>query len=121
MISLTTLLPGGYTSPERFVRTAYLKAHIPVPKKTEDSIMSCFHIIENVSIPRGAVISSRGSYDYTKYTAFINTNTCEYFFRTYDNMNIAKVGLFDNYEWKDEPFSLGKLAHPMVFQKWNKK
>ena len=28
----TIPLPGGFTSPERFVRTAYLKAHLPKPR-----------------------------------------------------------------------------------------
>ncbi|SKC69561.1 choloylglycine hydrolase family protein [Maledivibacter halophilus] len=111
----TTLLPGGYTSPERFVRTAYLKTHVPTPKNAIETIVSCFHIMESVSIPRGAVISSRNTYDYTKYTAFINTNTCEYFFKTYDNMQIVKASLFDNHKPLDQPFSLGKLAHPMFF------
>lgn len=91
----TTALPGGFTSPERFVRVAYLKAHLPKPKDSLEAVAACFHILENVSIPKGAVITSRNTYDYTKYTALINTNTCEYFFKTYDNLNIVKAGLYD--------------------------
>ncbi len=116
----TTLLPGGYTSPERFVRTAYLKTHLPTPKKADEAVVSCFHVMESVSIPRGAVVSARNTYDYTKYTAFINTNTCEYFFKTYDNMQIAKAGLFDKHEQSDQPLSLGKLARPMSFDELRK-
>lgn len=90
----TMPLPGGFTSPERFVRTAYLKTHLPEPKDSAEAITSCFHILGNVSIPKGAVITSRNTYDYTKYTAFINTNTCEYFYKTYDDINMKTASLW---------------------------
>lgn len=89
----TTLLPGGYTSPERFVRTAYLKTHVPIPQNRIESVLSCFHIMESVTIPKGAVITARNTYDYTKYTAFINTSTCEYFFKTYDDIQVRTAKL----------------------------
>ena len=92
----TTTLPGGFTSPERFIRVAYLKTHIPKPKDSQEAIPACFHIMESVSIPKGAVITSRNADDYTKYTAFINTSTCEYFYRTYDDINVKKIGLWHN-------------------------
>lgn len=114
----TTLLPGGYTSPERFVRTTYLKTHVPTPKNAMEAVVSCFHIMENVSIPRGAVISAQNTYDYTKYTAFMDTNTCEYYFRTYDNLQIFKAKLSENHKEIDKPISLGKLTRPMSFNKF---
>ncbi len=85
----TTTLPGGFTSPERFVRVSYLKSHIPTPKDSKEAIPACFHIMESVSIPKGAVLTGRETYDYTKYTAFMNTNTCEYFYKTYDDINLS--------------------------------
>ena len=90
----TTALPGGFTSPERFIRVAYLKSHIPKPKDSNEAVPACFHIMESVSIPKGAVITSQNSFDYTKYTAFINTSTCEYFFKSYDDLNVYKTGLY---------------------------
>lgn len=92
----TQVLPGGYTSPARFARTAYLKSFIPAPENRNDAIVSCFHILESVTIPRGAVMTSRDQYDYTKYTAFINTATCEYFFKTYDNLQVISASLFEH-------------------------
>lgn len=88
-------LPGGFTSPERFVRTAFLKTHAQVPKSRSEAIMTCFHIMNSVSIPKGIVVTDRGTYDYTKYTAFINTNTCEYYFKTYENDQIITASLGD--------------------------
>lgn len=90
----TIPLPGGFTSPERFVRTSYLKTHIPTPKDSTEAITACFHIMESVSIPKGAVITNRNTYDYTIYTAFINTNTCEYFYKTYDDLQIRTANLW---------------------------
>lgn len=105
----TRPLPGGYTSPERFVRTAYLKSYIPMPKNRREAIASCFHIMESVTVPKGAVITNRNSYDYTKYTAFINTNTCEYFFKTYDNVQVGSVSLFEDSAQVPRLLNLGDL------------
>ena len=90
----TIPLPGGFTSPERFVRTSYLKTHIPTPMDSLEAITACFHILESVSIPKGAVITKDKAYDYTKYTAFVNTNTCEYFYKTYDDLQIRTASLW---------------------------
>lgn len=113
----TMLLPGGYTSPERFVRASYQKTHIQVPRSRTEAVMACFHIMESVTISKGAVITSRNTFDYTKYTAFINTNTCEYFFRTYENSQITVAGLWNNYENSSQPICIGKLERPVVFNR----
>ena len=90
----TVPLPGGFTSPERFVRTAYLKSHLPEPKDSREAIAACFHIMESVSIPKGAVMTNRNTYDYTKYTAFMNIHTCEYFYKTYDDLYVTAADLW---------------------------
>ncbi|QAT49593.1 choloylglycine hydrolase family protein [Caproiciproducens sp. NJN-50] len=113
----TALLPGGYTSPERFVRTAYQKTHIQLPADDTETVVSCFHIMESVTVPKGAVMTDRGTFDYTKYIAFMNTKTCEYFFKTYDNSEIAVASLWDNYENGKQPICLGDLTRPAFFRK----
>lgn len=106
----STNLPGGFTSPERFVRTAFLKTHIEVPRKSSEAVMACFHIMNSVSIPKGIVITDRGTYDYTKYIAFINTNTCKYYFKTYDNDKIMTVSLCDYSKYNGmNPVFLGSI------------
>jgi choloylglycine hydrolase len=111
----TLLLPGGYTSPERFVRTAYLKTHITKPINNDDMVIESFHILESVSIPKGIVITQTGAKDYTKYIAFMNTNTCEYYFKTYENPQITTVGLRNTYGFAVKPNCLGKLERPILF------
>ncbi|GAA0720195.1 choloylglycine hydrolase family protein [Clostridium malenominatum] len=105
-------LPGGFTSPERFVRTAFLKTHVPVPENRSEALMTCFHIMNSVFIPKGIVLTDRGTDDYTKYVAFINTNTCEYFFKTYENNQIIKVSLWD-YIHTRKPIFLGSIVFPV--------
>lgn len=90
----TIPLPGGYTSPERFIRTAYLKSYLPDPKDDKEAVAAFFHILESVSIPKGAVVTNRNTYDYTKYTACININTCEYFYKTYDDIGVTTTSLW---------------------------
>ena len=114
----TMLLPGGYTSPERFVRTAFLKTHCKVPENRLEAIMTCFQILENVSIPKGIILTARDTYDYTKYIAFINTNTCQYYFKTYNNSQIATTGLRKSYINSKHPIFLGNLMRPVRFEKF---
>jgi len=102
-------LPGGFTSPERFVRTSFLKTHVPVPQNNSEAIMTCFHIMNSVFIPKGIVITDRGVDDYTKYIAFMNTNTCEYYFKTYENDQIMRVSLWDNDINCAQPIFLGRI------------
>ncbi len=110
----TIPLPGGYTSPERFVRTAYLKTHIPKPSTPEDALISFFHVMKSVSVPRGAVLTARGTDDFTQYTAFIDMNKCEYFFNTYENLQIKKVCFPISESVSGTLVDLGKLNRPMT-------
>jgi penicillin V acylase-like amidase (Ntn superfamily) len=109
-------LPCGYTSPERFVRCSFLKSHIQTPRNTYEGIMSCFHIMNSVTIPKGIILTNKGTYDYTLYTAFINTNTCEYFFKTYENKRIITVCLWDYLGYGSHPLYLGSLVRPPSFE-----
>ena len=113
----TSMLPGGYTSPARFVRTAYQKTHVPETRDKMEAVITCFHVMDSVTIPKGVVKTDRDTYDYTKYIAFINTNTCEYFFKTYDNSQIATVNLWENYKYSTQPIRLSKLIRPAAFDK----
>jgi len=104
-------LPGGFTSPERFVRTAFLKTHVQKPDNQSETMMTCFHLLNSVFVPRGIILTDRGTYDYTKYVAFVNTNTCEYYFKTYENNQIFTASL-SNYDTNStEPIYLGSIVY----------
>lgn len=105
----TTHLPGGFTSPERFVRTAFLKTDVQIPKSRSQSLMTCFHIINNIFIPKGIVVTDKRADDYTKYIAFMNTNTCEYYFKTYENTQILRASLWNYNIHSAQPIFLGNI------------
>lgn len=100
-------LPGDYTSPSRFVRVAFQKNYLELPETREETLVSCFHLLETVSIPKGVVITSRNTPDYTQYTVFMNLNTGDYFFTTYLDTGIKKANIND-YNI-NQVKSLGKL------------
>lgn len=113
----TSDLPGGYTSPARFVRTAYLKTHIPTPENAKAAVMSAFHVLKSVSIPKGAVVTARNTEDYTKYTACISLQTGDYFFQTYDNQQITKAAFPQLMGADTSLVDLGTINRPAVFQR----
>ncbi len=113
----TAPLPGGFTSPDRFVRTAYLKTHIPTPKDSAEGIVSCFRIMESVSIPKGAVTTVSNTYDYTKYTAFINTDKQQYFFRPYEDLQTYTTSLSLDTGASEQLTDLGSIQNPANFVK----
>lgn len=102
-------LPGDYSPPSRFVRTSFQKSHTPVPSSKREAVITAFHIMEGVSIPKGIVTTHRGTDDFTQYTAFMNVNTGEYFYKTYYNCQIMRAELRSDEFSGKEPVSLGKL------------
>ena len=108
-------LPGDWTSPSRFARAAYLKSHTHFPEGRKEAVAACFHVMESVSVPKGAVVTSRNTNDYTQYTAFADLSSVEYFFRTYDNSMIVCAGIPGQCRSSNRIISLGKLTRPIEF------
>lgn len=111
----TAGLPGDYSPPARFVRTAYHKSHAFIPSDTNGAVISCFHMMESVSIPKGSVITNRQTSDYTQYTAFMNLTSKEYYFKTYDNSQITTARLQSASFLGSNITSLGRLNKPVEF------
>ena len=53
----------------------------------------CFHILDSVAMPRGAVITQDGKYDLTTYSCCANADTGVYYFKTYGNSQINAVDM----------------------------
>lgn len=49
-------LPGDFTPPSRFVRTAYGKQNIQGIDNEEEGVLAIFHILSNSEVPKGGVI-----------------------------------------------------------------
>lgn len=108
-------LPGDYTSPSRFIRVVYQKHFTKIPKEIDDVINTCFNIMKTVTIPKGVVMTSRETYDYTQYVVFMNVKTGDYYFNTYNNNQILKVNINDMII--KEITSLGKLRNKLEIKK----
>lgn len=108
-------MPGDYTPPSRFVRTAFQKSHVLVPAAREGAVTACFHMMNSVTIPKGVVMTGRGTPDYTQYTAFMDLTALEYFFRTYDDSRIVSVKWPSDLEEGTSIVSLTKLNRPVSF------
>ncbi|MCR2018558.1 linear amide C-N hydrolase [Blautia pseudococcoides] len=78
-------------------------------------MLTCFHLIESVSIPKGVVMTDKGTADYTQYTAFIDLSKTQYYFRTYDNSQIITVKMPTSCDCTAKILSLGKLESPQIF------
>lgn len=108
-------LPGDYTPPARFVRTAFQKSHMIVPADEREAVTACFHLMEGVSIPKGVVITERNSPDYTQYTAFMNLSTGTYYFKTYNNSQIFTARMPGLQASSSNILSLGLINRPVHF------
>jgi choloylglycine hydrolase len=94
-------LPGDFTPPSRFLRALFGREAINPINNEEECINAAFHILASVDIPKGSVITDDGI-DFTQYTACMVCNTGTYYYKTYDNNQIARACLFnEDFEAKD--------------------
>ena len=87
-------LPGDASSPSRFVKAAFLKWNSAGEKEEGANVSQFFHILDNVSMVRGSVVTASGAYDITTYSCCASAETGIYYYKTYENSRISAVRLF---------------------------
>lgn len=93
-------LPGDFTPPSRFVRSAYFVSSTPKDLERHAAILQAFRILSQADIPTGSVIDPhQGNDDETLYTSVMDTKDKGYFIKHHDNINIQSFYLDD---YKDE-------------------
>ena len=85
-------LPGGLSGVDRFVRIAYLKSKFQVAEDLLSGVSQFLHMLNNVAMPRGAVISE-GSDDITLYSSCMCQQKGIYFYSTYNNNGVSAVDM----------------------------
>ncbi len=90
-------LPGGDTSPERFVRTTYLRTFIDTGETVDEALNAIFKVLDNVTIPKGVNIKNDGAMDFTQYRAILDVTNLTYCFNPYESQEIFKVTLDEAY------------------------
>ena len=86
-------LPGDWSPASRYVRAAFCKANSVCSPDEAHSVSQFFHLLEAVAMPRGAVRTSGGRWDITRYSCCINADTGTYYYRTYRNCAVTAVAL----------------------------
>lgn len=91
-------VPGDFTPPSRFVRTAAMVHFADEVKTGEDAVMLGFHVLNTVDIPRGVCgahlpVLHTEKYDYTQWVVVKDLTTKSIYFRVYDNLTIRVVHL----------------------------
>ncbi|RKI48015.1 linear amide C-N hydrolase [Clostridium paraputrificum] len=88
----TNGLPGGFSGVDRFVRIAYLKSTFSEAENLMAGISQFFHMLNNVAMPKGAVISDNLD-DITLYTSCMCQQKGIYYYTTYNNNGISAVDM----------------------------
>jgi len=89
-------LPGDFTPPSRFVRSAAL-LHAAVPaKNAEEGISLAWHLINNIDIPKGVARGTapgNNHFDHTQWVSVSDITHRRFYFRNYDNHTIRYMDM----------------------------
>lgn len=90
-------IPGDVTPPSRFVRAAYYQATAPQYATGEETVMSCFLILNNFDIPIGVERQKgqepTGIPGATQFTTATDTKGLKFYWRTCWNSTIRCIDL----------------------------
>lgn len=84
-------LPGDNSPESRFVRAAFNKLNSECAEDEISCVTQFFHVLESVSLVRGATITEEGKPDITNYSCCVDTESGTYYYRTYTNSQITAV------------------------------
>ena len=86
-------LPAEVTPAYRFIRAALLRDAMIKNAKESISIIEFFHILENVAMINGSVLTEAGKNDLTQYTSCMNLEEQTYSYNTYENNQINVIDM----------------------------
>lgn len=86
-------LPGDFSPVSRFVKAAFLKWNSYAKQDELTNITQFFHILDAVSMVRGAVLTEDEKWDITTYSCCVNADRGIYYYKTYENNQIQQINL----------------------------
>lgn len=86
-------LPGDSSSPSRFVRVAFARSQAVLGEDESSGIVEFFHILNNVAMVRGSVVTLEGKNDITQYTSCMCQEKGVYYYNTYNNNQINLIDM----------------------------
>ena len=84
-------LPGDFSPPSRYVRAAFLKHNSVCGEDESSRISQLFHVLDNVAMPRGSVLTADGREELTAYSCCMSEGV--YYYKTYVNSCICAVDM----------------------------
>ena len=86
-------MPGDFASVSRFVRIAFIRAHMPKMEGNVQAITQFFHMLDYVKMVKGGVLTDEGLNDYTLYSSCMDQEQRIYYYKTYDNHQINAINM----------------------------
>lgn len=87
-------IPGDSSPASRFVRVAFLKSHATFLESLDTSLAEFFHILNNVAMVGGSVITPSNKPDITLYSSCMDLDAGSYYYNTYYNNQINSIHLY---------------------------
>ncbi len=84
-------LPGDFSPASRYVRAAFLKYNSVCGEDESSRISQLFHVLDNVAMPRGSVLTADGREELTAYSCCMSGGV--YYYKTYVNSRICAVDM----------------------------
>ena len=85
-------LPGDFSSASRFVKAVFVKEKA-VGFEGNENVNQFFHILSSVAMPKGCVKTTKGEYEYTRYSCCIDIDKGIYYYRLYEKDVTYKVDI----------------------------
>ena len=86
-------LPGGWTSPARFVRLAFLRRYALQGTGETEGVARMFRLFQSAAFPLGIVRLEDGMWDCTVYTSVMCAETRRFYWTSHENQRIQMVEL----------------------------
>lgn len=103
-------MPGDVTPPSRFVRAAFYNATAPRRKTAQETVLECFHILNNFDIPIGIEFPAGKAPDIpsaTQWTSAIDLTNRKVYYKTAYNNSIRCIDLraidFEKVKYQSHP------------------
>ena len=86
-------IPGDFESVSRFVRIAYIRAHMPSIEDDTTAVTQFLHMLDYVIMVKGGVITKEGLEDITRYSSCMDQERGIYYYRNYNNNRINAIDM----------------------------
>lgn len=87
-------IPGDWTPPSRFVRTAIFKQALAPIKDAPSAVLAAIHLLNTVDIPYGVIRETKDQdFDFTQWIVIKDLTNKKLYYRTYGNQNIEMIDL----------------------------